>query len=462
MTEEIGNRLTQLGRLQVKARGLVDAQWRRTPDPFDAARRLNVAWFVHGNVRHAGTQLLVNVELVRAGTGEEVWASRFPRSAADVFAVQAEVAESVAVVVGGRLSPVERAIITRRPTRDNEAWRLYVYGNALLKRRTQLDVRRALEAYTEAVRRDAGFAQAWAGVGRARSIQHSWSWDEGISQDSLLVLGRVAARRALALDSSSTDAWAAVISSATDNGDFARAHAGCQRALRLDSLNGDLYHVCGDLYGNDGLKDGELSEPLYRRELALDPDHRNTWRHLTLVRLTQGRLAEAEALADTTLSLSAWGPAYALRAYIRFLRGNGAGALADQAEAERMGRAASADGLPTDDIAHALYAIALGDSAAARGVLARARAARPDRPDTLQIIAMLSMALGLRAEALDALERYRGIVNPREPNCTETTTCSVSLRTWFLLRDPIFAPLQREPRFVRLMQETRPRAPWLM
>lgn len=101
MTEEIGNRLTQVGRLQVKARGLVAAQWRRTPDAFEAARRLNVAWFVSGNVRHAGAQLVVNVELVRATTGEEVWASRFPRPAADVFAVQAEVAESVAVVVGG-------------------------------------------------------------------------------------------------------------------------------------------------------------------------------------------------------------------------------------------------------------------------------------------------------------------------------------------------------------------------
>lgn len=51
LTEEVGNHLTQLGRLQVKARGLVDAQSRRTPDPFDAARRLNVAWFVHGTVR---------------------------------------------------------------------------------------------------------------------------------------------------------------------------------------------------------------------------------------------------------------------------------------------------------------------------------------------------------------------------------------------------------------------------
>lgn len=79
MTEEVANRLTRVTRLQVKARGLVGMQWRRTPEPFAAARALGVAWFVHGNVRHVRGQLLVNMELVRATTGEEAWASRFPR-----------------------------------------------------------------------------------------------------------------------------------------------------------------------------------------------------------------------------------------------------------------------------------------------------------------------------------------------------------------------------------------------
>jgi hypothetical protein len=66
----------------------------------------------------------------------------------------------------------------------------------------------------------------------------------------------------------------------------------------------------------------------------------------------------------------------------------------------------------------------------------------------------------MRAEALTALERYRAIPNPREPKCTPTTTCSVSLETWRLLHDPILAPLRSEPRFVRLLEETRPQVPW--
>ncbi|MEK6769069.1 MAG: hypothetical protein AABY85_08800 [Gemmatimonadota bacterium] len=454
MTEEVGNRLTQLGRLQVKARGLVEAQWRRTPDPFDAARRLNVAWFVHGSVRHAGTQLLVNVELVRATTGEEVWASRFPRRDADVFAVQAEVAESVAVVVGGRLSPVERATLARRPTRDNEAYRLYLYGNTLLKRRTPEDVQRAIDAYTEAVERDSGFAAAWAALGSARVIYFSWGWNTALAGDSLLVLARVAARRAVTVDSSLAEAWGADAVVSVWERDFGRTQVSCGRALRLDSLLADVYHMCAGLYGAEyGLVDGSRAEALYRRALALDPDLRNSWRLLAWEKRAEGRLAESEGLLDTALAIAPWAPAFTDRAYIRFLRGNGAGALADLAESERLSGT-------RDSVSRALFTIALGDSTAARAQLARFRAMADSAPQANAVVARWSAALGMRSEALTALERFRAVVNPREPTCTPTTTCSVSLETWRLLHNPIFAPLRNEARFVRLMEETRPRVPW--
>jgi len=454
MTEEIGNRLTQVGRLQVKARTLVAAQWRRTPDAFETARRLNVAWFVSGNVRHAGAQLLVNVELVRATTGEEVWASRFPRPAADVFAVQAEVAESVAAVVGGRLSPGERATLTRRPTRNNEAYRLYVLGNALVKRRTPEDVRRAIDAYTKAVDLDPGFAAAWAALSYARVTYYSWNWDSPIPHDSLLILARLAASRALVLDSSSANPWMADAAASIWEGDFGRAHASCGRALRLDSLSTDTYHVCGILYdAQNGLADGAAAEPLFRRAIALDPDLRNTWRKLAWTLRAEGRLPESESLLDTALAIAPWGPAFADRGYVRFVRGNGPGALADLAEWERL------NGIK-DSVRHALYTIALGDSTSARAVLVQLRATADSDPREESSVAQFSVALGMRAEALGALERFRAVVDPQEPKCTATTTCSVSLGTWQLLHDPIFLPLRAEPRFVRLLEETRPRVPW--
>jgi TolB-like protein len=453
LTEEVGNRLTQLGRLQVKARGLVDAQWRRTPDPFDAARRLNVAWFVHGNVRRAGAQLLVNIELIRTSTGEEVWASRFARRDTDVFAVQAEVAESVATVVGGRLNPGERAVMVRRPTADNEAYRLYLYGNALFNHRIPQELEQAVEAYMAATRRDPRFAAAWARIGLTRAMQQSWG-DHQLDDDSLVALARIATRRALALDSTSSDAWVADIATSRVTGDIGRAQASCVRALRLDSLNADAWHQCADLHGDDrpGLIDPARAEPMYRRELALDPDRRNTWVHLSNLRIGQGRLAEAEAMLDTAIAIAQWAPAFDARAYVRMLRRNPDGAAADLAEVGRLTQAAALD-LP-------FVRLLRGDSLPARAALARLRTMADSNPLVNGSVAMISASLGLRADALAALERFRAVPDPREPSCAPATPCSASLRTWSLLHDGIFLPLRDEPRFARLLEETRPRVPW--
>lgn len=460
LTDEVGNRLTQLGRLQVKARGVVEAQWRRDPDPLAAARALGVAWFVHGNVRHAAGQLLVNVELVRTATGEQTWASRFTRRDADLFAVQAEMAESAAAVVGGRLNPTERAALARRPTVSNEAYRLYLLGNSLLGRRTQLDVRRALEAYTAATRLDPRFVAAWARIGLARLIEWSWPiWHEDVPGDSLRVLGRVAAQRALSLDPLSAEAWLATAYAAVSAGDLWVADAGFARSLALDSLNPEAWHLYGVLYGADCPAGGCLGDyaravPLLRHALALDPTLRNTWRHLAWVMMGVGRLAEAEAMLDTALAFGAWPPALLMRADIRFARGNARSALADVEEAERL------DSVPEVG-RRARYAIELGDSAAARAWLAglhtRADSGRADYGD----IARFSMALGLKDEALGALERLRAAPDSSdEPRCAPVTPCSVSVRTWLWLHDPGFASLHGDPRFERLWAETQPRIPW--
>ena len=457
ITDEVGSHLTQVSRLQVKARGVVAATWQRNPDPLGAARALRVAWYVHGTVRHAAPQLLVTVELVRQATGEEVWAKRFARSDADVFAAQAEVAESVAVVVGGRLSPGERAVLARRPTRNNEAYRLYLLGNSLLSRRTQLEVRRAVDAYTEAVRLDPSFAAAWARLGLARAIQFSWTgWTESVPRDSLLAFAFAAAHRAVSLDSLSGEAWLALGFASAEAGDLDTAMTRYERSLHLDSLNAEAFHLLGVLHASDddfALDIYEAAAPWFRRALALDRSLRNSWRMLALSTLHTGRLAEVEALLDTALEFGPWSTALANRSYVRFLRGNAVGMLADLTEAERLyGR---------HPVQRALYAVLLGDSAPARAVLTELRAQADSGQQVLALLAEFEMTLGHHPETLAALERLRATPVANEPRCAPATRCSVSLRTWQELHDPIFAPLRGDPRFQRLWAETRPVVPWL-
>ena len=436
MTDEIANQLSRLGRLQVRARPLVDAQWRRTPDVLETARRLSVAWVVHGYVRHAGAQLLVYVELIRVATGEEAWGTRFPRPSADVFAVQAEVAESVAVAVGGRLSPGERAVLARRPTRNNDAYRLHLLGNSLLSRRTAEETERAIAAYTEATRLDPSFGAAWARIALARTAQTGFGYS-ALPRDSILALGWDAVRRALAIDSNSAETRLAEGAMAAESQDLGRAHERLLQAVRLDSTNDEAWAQLGVVYGY--VLDSARSERAMRRALELNPDRRLSWLYLYLVRFYFGHVREAGAVLDTLRALGPWGPAFSRTAEVRFLLGDGAGAIAAHDERERIeGRQSPFE--------RARLLIATGDSAPARAQLALVRAQADSGGAVHAAMARMAMSLGLREEALAALERMG-------PELTIQSR-------WIGVHDPLFTPLHSDPRFQRLLEAARPRVPW--
>lgn len=465
LPEQIVGRLARVTGLSVKSHTAVLAQWRRTPDPMGAARALRVAWFVTGSLRRAGRQLTVSAELVRAASGDGAWGAPFRRGDDDLGAVEEQIAESVAVGIVGRLAPEQLAALRGRTSRNTEAYRLYLYGRTLQGRRTRGDISASVRALTQAVGLDPGFAAAWGRLSTARSLQIDWGNDEGLARDSLLSLARVAWERALRLDSALAEGWAARSIWALYAGDLAQARDGLEQALRLDSLSADTYHLLGTLHGVDRLDLPEVAAPFFARAVALDPDLRNSWRHLALARAHQGRLAEAEALLDTALARGVWPIGSVERALVRIARRNLAGALADLSDWERGGQSTLAGSLPgltlEADQWRALFGVAAGDSSSAPALLASletgADRANPDRDRRLAIIYAL---LGRRDSALSALERVRAARPATQPTCGPAP-CSVNLDLWRFLHHVFLASLRDDPRFMRLLEETRPRVPWL-
>jgi len=465
LPEQIQGRLVRVSGLQPKSQTAVTAQWRRTPDPIQAARMLRTAWLVTGTVRRSGRSLTVAAELVRASSGDGAWSATFRRDDDDLAAIEEQVAESVAVAIVGRLLPAQASALRRMPTRNTEAYRLYLYGRTLTARRTPGEIDAAVRAFTRAVALDPGFAAAWGRLGYARSLQLDWGNAEGPSDDSLRMLCRTAWSRALQLDSSAVEAWLARGSWADATGDEAQARDALERALDLDSANAEIYHLLGFMHGVDRLDLPRVAMPLFARAVALDPDLRNSWRHLALARAHDGRLAEAEEALDTALTRGAWPLGSNERALIRFARHNVAGALTDLADWERGERSMPRSGLTWRGLGveewRALFRLGVGDSSGARAILASLetpeRRTAPEREVSLALVYTL---LGLRDSALAALERIRAAPPAQQPTCGPSP-CSVHLDLWGLLHEPIFAPLRGDPRFERLWAETRPRVPWL-
>ena len=454
ISEQIGSRLSKVPGVRVISAAAVAAQLRRTPDPVEAARSLKVDWYVTGSLRRSREELAAHTEVVHTATMAQAWSGPFSRHDDDLQALDGEISDSIRVAIVGETgagTPVWSASTTKR---DPEAYRLYLLGNALMTRRTESSVRQAVEAYEQAVTRDPGFAGAWARLSLARSYQVLWiTWDAGIPKDSVRLLSLEAANRAVKLDSLSAEAWLARAEGATSlEADFRSAQMSLERALRLDSLNPEIHERYGVMLGGEHLNELEAAKAHLRRALALEPGRPNTWRHLALVELHRGDLGKSEAVLDTTLRFGLWAPAFDDRAYVRYLRRNGHGALEDLAEADQLRGT-------FDTVSHAAYRLLAGDSLPAREqllLLARARTSGPlwlpamssgeSRTQALPPAsnrAWLAMALGNRAGALSALEQL-----------------PIDSYTWAALHDPAYLPLRSEPRFQVLLKKNKAAIKW--
>jgi TolB-like protein/Tfp pilus assembly protein PilF len=141
----------------------------------EIGRQLGVAYIMEGSVQRARDRLRINAELIDARTDSHIWAETYDRTAADLFAIQSELAQSIATQLKAKLSPQQKAEIDERPTQDLDAFELYLqaktivdsYINATDVRDTLLQ---ALKSLDEAIKRDPNFVSAYCYSARANDL----------------------------------------------------------------------------------------------------------------------------------------------------------------------------------------------------------------------------------------------------------------------------------------------------
>jgi len=181
----------------------------------EIGRQLGVAYVVEGSVQRAGDRLRINAQLIDARTDAHIWAETYDRTAADLFAIQSELAEAIVAQLKAKLSPKQKAEIEERPTQDLVAFDLYlqakqIVDSYLVAEDVRAALLKALQSLDEAIRRDEKFVAAYCYAARANDLLYFLDLDP--TQDRIL-LAETAVNAALRLRDDSAEAHFAIFCS---------------------------------------------------------------------------------------------------------------------------------------------------------------------------------------------------------------------------------------------------------
>jgi TolB-like protein/Flp pilus assembly protein TadD len=174
LAEELISALTHIDGLRVASR-TASFQFRGPgADVRAVGQQLGVGTLLEGSVRKADDRLRVTVQLVEVATGYRRWSQRFDRRLDDVFAIQDEIAESVATSLrGSLLSRREKEALVRPPT-GAAAFEHYLRGRQHLPRMTKADLQQSGEMFARAIELDAAYAPAFAGLATVHATLYEW------------------------------------------------------------------------------------------------------------------------------------------------------------------------------------------------------------------------------------------------------------------------------------------------
>jgi len=164
ISEDIITGLSRFRSLFVTARNSTFCYKGAAPDITEVGAALGVRYVLEGSVRKAGNRIRITAQLIDALTGNHVWADRYDRELADVFALQDEITETIVGRIDTEVRASEMDRARRKPPANLDAWELYQRGLWYLNRTTKKDSEEARNFFLKAIERDPNFAAAHAGI----------------------------------------------------------------------------------------------------------------------------------------------------------------------------------------------------------------------------------------------------------------------------------------------------------
>jgi len=407
-------------------------------------RQLGVTHILEGSVQRAGDRLRIAAQLIDARTDSQIWAETYDRTAADLFAIQTELAESIVAQLQTKLSPQQKAEIEQRPTKDLVAFELYlrakqIVDSYLIAEDVRAAVLSALQSLDQAIKRDPDFVSAYCYIARANDLLYFFDLDPTLNR---ILLAEAAVKAALRLRPESAEAHFAMadflfrchrdydgalkelaiarpglpndtaffilsgyINRRRDN--WAQAERDFSDAVALDPRNPNAYNLLADTYNLQ--RKHFLAAQVYDRVLAAGERTPIVFfrRDSAIFNGTSNSTELRQVLSENP-DMDIGGGQTPVRVFLALVDGN-------FAEAERVLAASSREDFQDIDYSfyypkawfEAMIARAKGDSArataafsAARTILEQKLAVKPEHARTVAVLAQVDAGLGRKELAI--------------------------------------------------------------
>src|SRR3984893_1258482 len=260
--DEILTRLAKVADLKVIARTSTQ-RFKSAPENLpDIARQLGVANILEGSVQKVGDQVRVNVQLINAMTNAHLWADIYDRKLTDIFAVESDIAKTVADTLQAKLSSSAEQVLASRPTENPEAHELYLKGRYFWNRRTGANLQKAADYFQQAIGKDSRYALAFSGLADCHVLLPAYA-ELGSNPRDELPKALEAAHKAVELDDTLGEAHTSLARALASNLQLSAPMSEGERAsstpTMLQRISGSV-NVCKvrDILKRDWLS---LSEP---------------------------------------------------------------------------------------------------------------------------------------------------------------------------------------------------------
>jgi eukaryotic-like serine/threonine-protein kinase len=267
LTESLIGTLSQLPNVKVMARSTVFRFKGNQQDPQQIGKSLDVGAVLMGRVTQHGDVLGVQADLVNTTDGTELWGSHYERKLADITQVQSDITRDVSNRLQIHLSGAEQQKLGSAGTTNPEAYRLYLEGRQQWYGRTPAGIKKSIALFQQAIVADPNYALAYTGLADSYSV--STGYGVVIQPKQARVLADEAARKALELDDSLSEAHTARAVALSSDWKWSEAEPEYRRAIELNPNNATAHYFYAFTFL---MPENRIDESLQEFHVALSLD----------------------------------------------------------------------------------------------------------------------------------------------------------------------------------------------